>query len=165
MDPYCSIHDIFILLIRLLFSNGVQNIMLMTAKQYNTKAVISLFHFLVVKCVLGNNSNETKCFNYKGVCVMVYSEPLHTRLNSIPHELYILAWECPKSICKTLITRSQLSNYVLTCHQPGIGAESCPGCSCCGLFVRVVRCPWVFGCSSNGSIFPWQADSQLWFTT
>ena len=36
---------------------------------------------------------------------------------------------------------------------------------CCGLFLRLVGHPWVLRSPSNGFISPWQADSQLWFTT
>ena len=45
--------------------------------------------------------------------------------------------------------------------QPGVDAESCPGCFCCGLFLRLVRRPRVYGSPSNGCISPWQADSWL----
>ena len=45
--------------------------------------------------------------------------------------------------------------------QPGIDAESCPGCFCCGLFLRLDRRPRVYGSPSNGCISPWQADSWL----
>ena len=38
--------------------------------------------------------------------------------------------------------------------QPGIDAESCPGCFCCGLFLRLVRRPRVYGSPSNGCISP-----------
>ena len=40
--------------------------------------------------------------------------------------------------------------------QPGIDAESCPGCFCCGLFLRLVRRPGVYGLPSNRCISPWQ---------
>ena len=36
--------------------------------------------------------------------------------------------------------------------QPGINAESCPGCFCCGLFLRLVRRPRVYGSPSNACI-------------
>ena len=36
--------------------------------------------------------------------------------------------------------------------QASIDAESCLGCFCWGLFLRLVRCPWVLALSSNGSI-------------
>ena len=49
--------------------------------------------------------------------------------------------------------------------QPGIDAECCPGCFCCGLFLRLVRRPRVYESPSNGCISPWQADSWLLFTT
>ena len=35
----------------------------------------------------------------------------------------------------------------------------------CDLFLRLIRCPWVLGWSSNGSISPWQANSSLQFIT
>ena len=34
--------------------------------------------------------------------------------------------------------------------QPGIDAENWPGCFCCGLFLRIVRYPRVYGSPSNG---------------
>ena len=42
-----------------------------------------------------------------------------------------------------------------------IGAESCPCCFWCGLFLILFRHPQVFafGWSLNGSIFPWQVAS------
>ena len=49
--------------------------------------------------------------------------------------------------------------------QVGIDAESWPGYFCCGLLLRPVRRPQVYGSPSNGCISPWQADSQLYFTT
>ena len=49
--------------------------------------------------------------------------------------------------------------------QLGIDAESCPSYFCCGLFLRLIRCPRVLGLLSNGSVSPWQADSWLYFTT
>ena len=45
------------------------------------------------------------------------------------------------------------TNNSCTCWltiQPGIDAESCPGCFCCGLFLRLVRRPRVYGSPSNG---------------
>ena len=45
--------------------------------------------------------------------------------------------------------------------QPGIDAQSCPGCFCCGLFLRLIRRSQVYGSPSNGCISPWQADSWL----
>ena len=38
--------------------------------------------------------------------------------------------------------------------QAGIRTESCSGCFCCGLFLRLVICPRVLGWSLNGSISP-----------
>ena len=49
--------------------------------------------------------------------------------------------------------------------QASIEAESCLGCFCCGLFLRLVRRPRVLGLPSNDSISHWQADSWLLFTT
>ena len=60
------------------------------------------------------------------------------------------------------------SNNSCTCWltlQPGIDAKSCPDCFCCGLFLRLVRRPRVYGSPTNGCISPWQADSWLYFTT
>ena len=45
--------------------------------------------------------------------------------------------------------------------QASIGAESCLGYFCCGLFLRLVRHPRVLGSPSNGSISPCQADTWL----
>ena len=56
------------------------------------------------------------------------------------------------------------SNDSCTCWltiQPGIDAKSCPGYFCCGLFLKLVRRPRVYGSPSNGCISPWQADSRL----
>ena len=43
--------------------------------------------------------------------------------------------------------------------QAGIDTESCPGCFCCSLFMRLVIRPRALGLPSNGCISPWQADS------
>ena len=46
-------------------------------------------------------------------------------------------------------------------------AEGQTVCFHSGLFLKPVhvRYPWVPGWPLNGPIFPWQADSRLWFTT
>ena len=62
---------------------------------------------------------------------------------------------------KTHFSPSNVSCTRWLTIQPGIDAESCPGCFCCGLFLTLVRHPWVYGSPSNGCISPWQADSWL----
>ena len=65
----------------------------------------------------------------------------------------------------TLFSPSNNNSTHLLIFQGGIGAESFPGCFCCGLFLRLVRCPRALGLSSKCSISPWQADSRQQFTT
>ena len=62
---------------------------------------------------------------------------------------------------KTHFSPSNVSCTSWLTIQPGIDAESCPGCFCCGLFLRLVRRPRVYGSPSNGWISTWQADSWL----
>ena len=44
-------------------------------------------------------------------------------------------------------------------------AEGWTVCFHSGLFLKSVWCPWVLRWTSNGPIFPWQADNWLWITT
>ena len=71
----------------------------------------SLFDFLTAEEGVLRIYDKTKCFDYKGGYytayingrVMMYSDPIHTKLFWL---------KVPKTIHKTLITRSQLSNYI-----------------------------------------------------
>ena len=54
--------------------------------------------------------------------------------------------------------------YTLTNNSARYWWLSYPGCFYCGLLVRFVTHPQMLMWCSNGSISPWQAGSQLWFT-
>ena len=85
------------------------------------------------------------------------------------HKAYNKAYLWPdlrKASCHAHNNKTHFSpsNDRCTCWltiQPGIDSKSCPGCFCCGLFLRLVRCPRVFWSPSNGCMSPWQADSWL----
>ena len=71
---------------------------------------------------------------------------------------------CPQPASTYVLQRSCTHELTI---QPGIGAESCLGWFCCGLFLRLIRYPQVFGWSPDGSFpeapfhSPWQVDSRL----
>ena len=50
-------------------------------------------------------------------------------------------------------TQQQYTSSYNSCTA-GIGTESCPSCFCCGLFLRLIRRPWMLGWSLNGFISP-----------
>ena len=58
-------------------------------------------------------SDMTKCFHYKDGHVMIYSKLFHKRFDSNYTHSYNSGLKYLKSICKTLMVRSQILNYVL----------------------------------------------------
>ena len=66
---------------------------------------------------------------------------------------------------KTHFSPSKWWLYTLTNYSARYIAKSCPGCFWFSLFLRLMVHPRVLGCSSNGTISLWQADSWLWFTS
>ena len=86
---------------------------------------------------------------------------------SIWASMLICDWIWGKLLSMHTMARHTFHHHmILSCThkltiQASIDVESCPGCICYGLFLRLIRCPQVLEWSSDGSTSLEQADGQL----
>ena len=128
---------------------------------------------LGMQMLITARSLENAIINYIYVCVYIltpHEEAIHLEMIPVLWTTVCRSYNMWPDLRKAAFyaynskTHFSPSNNSCTCWltiQPGIDAESCLGCFCCGLFLRLVRHPRVFESPSNCCISLWQADNWL----